>query len=121
MYMSETIHITDAAAKYIGEILKENLGTALVVGFDNKGCGGHKYTFALCYESEIPSDVDSVTIPSGRVVLAPNSINGLRGATLDLYDDLFEQKLFWNNPMAVSSCGCGDSFSLDGESSCGSQ
>lgn len=117
--MNDPIKITEAAARYVGAVLADNPGTALVVGFDNKGCSGHKYTFALCNESDIPEGVDAVGIPGGRVVIAPHSLMGLLGATLDLHEDQFEQHLFWDNPMAVSSCGCGDSFQLDGDLSCG--
>jgi len=118
--MSNVITITEAAQGFIGNILKQNPGAALVVGYDNKGCSGHKYTFNLCMDEEIPADTDSVTIPEGRVVIAPWSVMGLLGATLDLHVDQFDQFLVWDNPMAVSSCGCGDSFQLPGEEGCGS-
>lgn len=117
--MRDVITITEAAGQHIAEVLRANPGNALVVGFDNKGCSGHKYTFFLCAESEIPEGVDAVAVPNGRVVVDPHSLMGLLGATLDLQVDQFSQQLVWDNPMAVSSCGCGDSFQLDSDRACG--
>jgi iron-sulfur cluster assembly accessory protein len=116
--MADIITITEPARKYISQIFKTNPDTALVVGFDNRGCSGHKYTFYLCKTDEIPADVDFVEVQDGRVVIDPTSVMGLLGATLDLHVEDFGEQLIWDNPSAVSSCGCGDSFQLPGEEAC---
>lgn len=106
------IIITDAAKEYIGNILEKNPGITLILGYDNSGCCGHKYTFSLSTSIEIPDNAQQI---SDRIVVAPGSIAGLDGATLDLRVEKLDQYLIWNNPAIVNSCGCGDSFQLAGE------
>ena len=116
--MKKLITITESANGYISEILDKNPNTSFVVGYDNSGCGGHKYTFALCYNDDIPDDVDSVNVNSGRVVIVPQCVEGLSDAILDLHETAFDKQLVWTNPMALGSCGCGQSFNLDGDAGC---
>ena len=111
-----SIIITDLAREYIGKLLNKYPDVVLVVGYDSTGCSGHKYTFSLCSESKIPENVESIDVPNGRVIVSPESIEGLSNATLDLHVDGFDQYLVWDNPSAISSCGCGDSFQLPNES-----
>ena len=118
--MTEVITITEPAQKFIKTIFDANPDTTLVVGYSNSGCSGHKYTFALCSNSEIPNNIDYVTIPnSGCVAILPESVLGLTGATLDLHVEDFGEQLVWHNPLAINACGCGDSFQLPGEEGCG--
>jgi iron-sulfur cluster assembly accessory protein len=116
--MVDIIKVTEKAQDFIADVLKENPGTVFVVGYDGKGCSGHKYTFSLCLENEVPENVDGVYIKGGRVVIPPYSLVGLIGATLDLYENDFDTQLVWENPSAVGTCGCGDSFQLPGEGGC---
>lgn len=110
------IEITDSAQNFIVNVLKDYPDTVFVVGYDGKGCSGHKYTFSLCFENEVPENVDGVYIKENkRVVIPPHSVVGLIGATLDLHVDNFDEQLVWNNPSAIGTCGCGDSFKLPGE------
>lgn len=118
--MVDLITITAPAKAFIKKILESNPNTALVVGYSNVGCSGHKYTFALCGDEEVPAGVEFIQIPGvGRVVIKPNSVQGLAGATLDLHSQDLGEQLIWHNPQATNSCGCGDSFQLPGDESCG--
>ena len=116
--MVDIIVITEAARGFISEIFDNNPGMALVVGYNSVGCAGHKYIFYLLNNTEIPDDVDAVTVANSRVVVQPDSVMGLLGATLDLHVEDFGQQLVWINPAAIGSCGCGDSFQLPGDESC---
>jgi len=118
--MTDIISITESAQVFIKNIFDANPNTSLVVGYSNAGCSGHKYTFALCDDAEIPLTSEFVSISdSGRVVILPDSILGLTGATLDLRVEDFGEQLIWHNPNSVNSCGCGDSFQLSDEEGCG--
>lgn len=117
--MLSVVNITQPADGYISAILRDNPGKCLMVGYDNKGCSGHKYTFQLIEETEIGSHDEVVSVTNGKLVVSATSLIGLLGSTLDLKQDQFEQKLVWHNPFAVNQCGCGESFQLDGEKACG--
>lgn len=117
--MKDVITITEPARKFIAKIFDINNNNVLVVGYDNKGCSGHKYTFYLCDNEDVPADVDFVNVDGGKVVVQPDSIMGLLGSTLALQVEDFGERLVWVNPSAINQCGCGDSFQLPGEKGCG--
>lgn len=117
--MLSVINITESANGYISSILSSNPGKSFAVGYNNKGCSGHKYTFDLINEEDIGPNDEVVFVKSGKVVVSAASLMGLLGSTLDLKVDTFEQHLTWNNPFAVNQCGCGESFQLEGEKVCG--
>lgn len=117
--MLSVVNITAPADGYISTILDANPGKCLLVGYDNKGCSGHKYTFQLIDEQEIGTHDEVISVTSGKLVVAATSLIGLLGSTLDLKQDQFEQKLVWENPFAVNQCGCGESFQISGEKACG--
>jgi iron-sulfur cluster assembly accessory protein len=116
-----TINITPEAASYIFSALSSVPDSALEVGYDDKGCGGHKYTYAIVLinsgtkDDAIVSDGD----PMITVIIRGPHIAGLRGSTLRVVGDEMGSMLIVDNPMAVSTCGCGDSFKLDDDESAG--
>lgn len=116
--MLSVINITETANGYISSILSSNPGKSFVVGYNNKGCSGHKYTFDLIDDRDIGPNDEIVPVRSGKVVVSASSLMGLLGSTLDLKVDTFEQHLTWNNPFAVNQCGCGESFQLDSDKAC---
>lgn len=112
------IDITPAAQLFISEILSSEPGMVLQLGYDNKGCSGHKYTFELIMPSQIRANDEQIAIDDNLVTIKAECVLGLFGSTLDLYHDDFDQQLVWHNPLAVNSCGCGASFQLEGEQPC---
>lgn len=116
--MPAIITITESADRFVSSILRSNPGKSLMVGYNNKGCSGHKYTFDLIEDDQISINDEAIQVSGGKVVVGSTSLMGLLGSTLDLREDRFEQQLVWNNPFAVNQCGCGDSFQL-GDKACG--
>lgn len=116
--MRSVISVTAAADEYVSGILLSNPGKMLMVGYDNKGCSGHKYTFNLIDPDEVEPNDDVVDIGYGSIVVPARYMMGLLGSTLDLVGDTFGQHLEWNNPLAVNKCGCGESFQISGEKAC---
>lgn len=117
------ITLTDKAASRLKEIIKskgENL--ALRVMVRSGGCSGMEYGMAL--ERNPRPDDSSVEVEGVKVVVDPNSIKHLDGSVIDYVDSLMGGGFAINNPNAVSSCGCGQSFkAADGSGeakSCGS-
>lgn len=117
--MPSIINVTPSADRYVSNILASNPGKSLLVGYNNKGCSGHKYTFDLISSEDVGAHDERVAVTGGEIIVGSSSLMGLLGSTLDLKEDLFEQQLTWNNPFAVNQCGCGESFQLDGERACG--
>ncbi len=103
------ISLTDKAANKLQEIIKskgENL--ALRVMVRGGGCSGLEYGMAL---ERNPRPDDNVLETDGvKVVVDPGSLQFLDGSTIDYHDSLMGGGFAINNPNAVSSCGCGQSF-----------
>ena len=109
--MSETVTMTESAARRIGEILKsEPAGSMLRVSVEGGGCSGFQYKFDT---ERTKADDDIVIERSGATVLIdPLSLNYMAGSEIDFVDDLIGSSFKINNPQATASCGCGTSFAL---------
>lgn len=110
--MKEAVTITPAAKQYISEVLKNNPGKHLRVGVDNRGCSGHKYAYELRDWDQFNKFDEVVDWVDGRLVLDSASILSVIGSILDLKTTEFESQLIWSNPLAINTCGCGESFQL---------
>lgn len=107
----DPITITPAAEHHIGTYLSANPGKMLLIRVNNKGCAGHKYAYELIDADLVGADFDVIERAWGKVAIDKSSILWLLGSTLDLRTDSLGTQLSWNNPLAVGTCGCGDSFS----------
>ena len=109
--MSESVTVSDRAARRVAEILKkEPEGTMLRVSVEGGGCSGFQYKFDM--ERAKTAD-DLVIARDGAVVLIdPVSVNYMAGSEIDFVDDLIGASFKVKNPKATASCGCGTSFSL---------
>ena len=109
--MTESVTISESAARRIGEILKsEPEGAMLRVSVEGGGCSGFQYKFDIARDR---ADDDLVLTREGAVVLIdPVSVNYMAGSQIDFVDDLIGQSFKINNPQATASCGCGTSFSI---------
>jgi len=109
--MTESVTISESAARRIGEILKsEPEGAMLRVSVEGGGCSGFQYKFDIARDR---AEGDLVLTREGAVVLIdPVSVNYMAGSQIDFVDDLIGQSFKINNPQATASCGCGTSFSI---------
>jgi iron-sulfur cluster assembly accessory protein len=119
----KTLNLTAAAADAVKGLLeKRNLeGYALRVFVQGGGCSGFQYGMAL--ENKF-RDQDTVIEEHGvKIVIDEVSIDYMRGASIDYIEDIMGSGFKIDNPNALSSCGCGNSFEAkDGSgtpSSCG--
>lgn len=104
------ITLTENAAEAVQDLLKkrELEDHALRVFIAGGGCGGYQYGMAI--EAQ-PRDTDTIFEQFGvKVVIDDVSINYLEGASIDYVDDVMGSGFKIENPNAVSSCGCGNSF-----------
>lgn len=82
----------------------------LRVGVKGGGCSG--FSYVLAFDSE-PREGDKVLMLDGvKVFIDLKSLMYLEGLELDFQDGLMGRGFVFNNPNAVRTCGCGNSFSV---------
>ena len=109
--MSDSVTVTDRAAKRISEIVAaEAAARALRVSVEGGGCSGFQYKFDLVPEAA-PDDL-VLERAGAKVVIDQVSLGFLAGSEIDFVDDLMGASFRIRNPQAKQSCGCGTSFSL---------
>jgi len=107
------MNITEAAFDRITKVLEQEDipdGASLRVYIQGGGCSGFNYGFTI---SESVEDDDMVFNKGDtKVVIDPMSLMYLEGATLDFQIGLQGENFVFNNPNAVTKCGCGSSFGV---------
>lgn len=105
------IHLQPAARQEIQRIRSKhpNPEARFRLGVQPGGCAELSYTLGLD-ETVAPDDrtLDCEGIP---IVIDHQSWLHLQGLSLDYSEDLMGGGFRFNNPNAVNSCGCGNSFS----------
>lgn len=102
--------VTDRAFERLAEILKATgQDKALRVAVEGGGCSGFQYDIKL----DDPTEDDLILEKDGRKVLIDSiSLPYLANAVIDFSNELIGARFVIENPNAISSCGCGTSFSL---------
>jgi iron-sulfur cluster insertion protein len=74
------------------------------------GCSGFSYGFTF----DLEQGDDDFEFPLGdyKVLVDSMSMQYLTGAEVDYTEDLYSSSFVIVNPNAVTSCGCGNSFSV---------
>ncbi len=107
------IKITEKAVQEVLKIMEENSipeNYGLRVGVKGGGCSGFKY--ALGFDSQ-PQEGDTIIHEKNiKLFVDGKSLFYLSGTELDFTDGLNGKGFIFNNPNAVKSCGCGESFSV---------
>jgi iron-sulfur cluster insertion protein len=106
------IDITESALEKIADILAEenNPNIKLRTFVQGGGCSGFSYGFTL--DEEQNEDDFIVEKPGVTVLIDSMSMQYLQGATIDYKDELMGSNFTIKNPNAVTTCGCGSSFSV---------
>ena len=108
------INVSESAATKINELLVEEnkAGTGLRVFVQGGGCSGFQY--GLMIEENGQGSGDQVFESNGvRLFVDPISIRYLKGAQVDFVDTVTGGGFTIKNPNATSTCGCGQSFTVD--------
>ncbi len=109
--IQDPVIFTAAAASKVGELIAEEGNDALKlrVYVSGGGCSGFQYGFTF---DETSNDDDTAVVKNGVTVLIdPMSLQYLQGAEIDYKEDLSGSQFVIRNPNAVTTCGCGSSFS----------
>ena len=108
------INVTETAASKISELLAEEQksGSGLRVFVQGGGCSGFQY--GLMIEDNGQGAADQVFESNGiKLFVDPISIRYLNGAEVDFVDTITGGGFTIKNPNATSTCGCGQSFTVD--------
>ena len=106
------IEITDAAKLKIIEILKEdeNPLAFLRTFVQGGGCSGFQYGFTL--DDKVDKDDFEFQNAGFKLVVDAMSFQYLEGSIIDYKEEDLGSNFVISNPNAVSTCGCGSSFSI---------
>jgi iron-sulfur cluster assembly protein len=111
--VTPAITLTDSAQARVLSLMQERDAQehALRLFVSGGGCSGYQYGMALDHTArETDHRYDFNGIP---VVIDPESLPFLSGATIDYVDEMMGGGFKIDNPNAVSTCGCGNSFQTD--------
>jgi iron-sulfur cluster insertion protein len=105
------ITISEQAVAKIKDIVAEenNFNLKLRVFVQGGGCSGMSYGFTL--DEEQNEDDWDLEFDGVRVLVDSTSGGYLQGAELDYREDQYGSQFTIKNPNAVTTCGCGSSFS----------
>jgi iron-sulfur cluster assembly protein len=105
--------LTDAAAERVKSIMAskgpEVLG--LKIGIKKGGCAGMEYT--MTWADRIEKFDEVVESDGARVIVDPQAVLYLLGTEMDFKADKLSASFVFNNPNQKSSCGCGESVTLE--------
>jgi len=98
--------LRDVAAREGVDVSATYVRVAVVPG----GCSG--LTYDLGWDTAAGPSDELVEAEGLRVLLDPRSLAYVEGTELDFSDGLDGQGFHFNNPNAVRTCACGESFGL---------
>ena len=106
------MNLDSSAVIKLKELIAEegNPGLMLRVFVQGGGCSRFQYGFTFD-EAQNEDDFD-FTYDDVKVLVDAMSMQYLEGATINYREDLTGSSFVIDNPQAVSTCGCGSSFSI---------
>ena len=107
------LSMTPSAASRVSDLIagEGNPGLMLRVSVSGGGCSGFQYGLMI---EENEGSGDQVFESNGiRLFVDPISIRYLNGAEVDFVDTVTGGGFTIKNPNASSTCGCGQSFSVE--------
>ena len=113
------IKLTELAAQKISEIISETESYKdktiyLRLWVAGGGCAGLQYGFAI--DDDGPETEDVVIESRGhQLIIDPLSLSYMNGSVVEYIDDQFGGGFKIENPNQSNVCGCGNSFTAEGE------
>ena len=111
-FRPQELNVSDQAIAKIKALLDQetNNNLSLRVFVTGGGCSGFQYGFKL--DDEKDTEDTKFSNAGVSVVIDSLSMQYIYGSTLDYTEDLEGSKFIIQNPNAVTTCGCGSSFSI---------
>ncbi len=98
--------------KFFAAQMPEASGKALRIFVQGGGCSGLQYGFTFDDWQDGDTVVEAADL---KVLIDPMSAPYLAGARVDYVEDLRGAGFVVDNPNAIASCSCGQSFAAGGE------
>jgi iron-sulfur cluster insertion protein len=109
----ELLVFSAAAANKVKELIEEeeNDSLKLRVFITGGGCSGFQYGFT--FDEDVNDDDFQMEKNGVTLLVDAMSLQYLEEAEIDYKEDLDGSQFVIRNPNAVTTCGCGSSFSMD--------
>ncbi|MEA5576883.1 iron-sulfur cluster assembly accessory protein [Anabaena sp. UHCC 0451] len=105
------IHLSPAATNEIGRLKSKQQPNILFrLRVKPGGCSGWLYDISFDEVVKVEDQVFDVN--TTQLVIDKESIKYINGLTLDYSEDLMGGGFRFYNPIATSTCSCGNSFSI---------
>jgi len=101
------IKLTDNAIDRLSYLAEKNDSKYVRLSVKGGGCAGYEYEWS--FDS---NDTREDVLLKDILLVHRDFELYLMGTTLDWVEDTFKSEFVISNPMAKSSCGCGESFSV---------
>ena len=105
------IQVTENAARHIRNALERKGGMGLRLGIKTVGCSGLTYTFD--YATEVGEEDETFESRGVVIVVKRGDLAFMDGSTLDFERQGLNETFKIENPKAVATCGCGESFTVE--------
>ena len=107
----QVVSLTPSAAEKIRALMADEPDASVLrVAIEGGGCSGFQY--GLGFDHGAQEGDHEFECEGVKVVVDPFSAPYLAGATVDYLETIKEAGFKIDNPNAVSSCGCGQSFQV---------
>ena len=101
------IKLTDNAIDRLSYLAEKNDSKYVRLSVKGGGCAGYEYEWSFDN-----NDTREDVLLKDILLVNRDFELYLMGTTLDWVEDTFKSEFVISNPMAKSSCGCGESFSF---------
>lgn len=108
----EIIKITKSACIKLGQIAKESNNKNLFFSIRGGGCNGFKYNLEPMVHKPAPY-TECIQKENFNLYICDHSIMHVWGTTIDWRKDIMGETFHFENPEAISKCGCGTSFTTN--------
>lgn len=105
------IHLSSAAIQEI-ERLKAKQPTYILFRLRVKSGGCADLFYDLAFDTTVQSQDQVLELHDIHVVIDSQSLNYIHGLLIDYSEDLMGGAFRFHNPQAISTCSCGNSFSI---------
>ena len=103
---------SDSAAGKVKALIVEedNENLKLRVFVTGGGCSGFEYGFT--FDEDVEEDDTQIVKDGVALLIDALSFQYLAGSVIDYKEDLQGSRFVVTNPNAITTCGCGNSFSI---------
>ena len=106
-----SIELTESASSRIISVLETSESNKFRVFVTGGGCSGFQYGFK--FDKDEAFDDDIIEFDEFTLLVDSMSYPYLYGSTLDFVEDLSGAKFVIRNPKAKTTCGCGESITVE--------